>query len=81
MVDARKTRYGKDDLAELFAEAKRIVVAKGKKTLSFDPGTDDPDDITKAVLGPSGNLRAPTVRCGNTWLVGFNDDLYEDSFG
>ena len=29
-----------------------------------------------AVIGPSGNLRAPALRFGNVWLVGFHADLY-----
>jgi len=33
------------------------------------------------MLGPSGNLRAPTIRRGKTLLVGFNEDLYGSVFG
>ena len=28
------------------------------------------------MLGPTGNLRAPTVRSGKTLLVGFNEEKY-----
>lgn len=35
----------------------------------------------KAVLGPTGNLRAPAVRVGKTWLIGFGDEAYESTFG
>lgn len=40
-----------------------------------------PDDDTLAahLLGPTGNLRAPTLRKGNTLLVGFNEDAYEET--
>jgi len=31
------------------------------------------------MLGPTGNLRAPTLRAGKTVLVGFSDDVYGDS--
>ena len=34
-----------------------------------------------AMLGPTGNLRAPTARVGKTVLVGFNDDSYGGVFG
>lgn len=39
---------------------------------------DPPDETTllKAMLGPTGNLRAPTLRIGRTLLVGFNEDAY-----
>lgn len=35
----------------------------------------------KNVLGPSGNLRAPSLRMGKTWLVGFGEETYEKQFG
>ncbi len=28
------------------------------------------------MLGPTGNLRAPTLRTGKTVVVGFNDESY-----
>jgi arsenate reductase-like glutaredoxin family protein len=33
------------------------------------------------LLGPSGNLRAPTVRKGKTLLIGFNDEAYQEVLG
>jgi arsenate reductase-like glutaredoxin family protein len=42
-----------------------------------------PDDDTLAahILGPTGNLRAPTIRKGKTLLVGFSDDAYRQVIG
>ena len=42
---------------------------------------DPPDGeiLLKAMLGPTGNLRAPTIRKGKTLLVGFNEEVYGDS--
>jgi arsenate reductase-like glutaredoxin family protein len=39
---------------------------------------DPPDDETllSHLLGPTGNLRAPTLRKGKTLLVGFSDEAY-----
>ena len=31
--------------------------------------------------GPTGNLRAPTLRKGTTLLVGFNEETYQEHFG
>ena len=31
-----------------------------------------------AMLGPTGNLRAPVVKVGKTLLVGFNEDQYRE---
>ncbi len=44
---------------------------------------DPPDDDTLAahMLGPTGNLRAPTIRRGGTLLVGFSEDAYRDVLG
>ena len=82
-VNASKQRYGPGDVPGLFAEASKIVVARGSKVLTFEPSkpTFDPEALRAAVIGPSGNLRAPTVRAGKTWLVGFHADAYGDRFG
>jgi arsenate reductase-like glutaredoxin family protein len=39
---------------------------------------DKPDEetLTGILLGPTGNLRAPTMIVGNTMLVGFNEEAY-----
>lgn len=57
-------------------------MAKGKKVLTFKPGSDDFDEaeLRKVAIGPSGNLRAPTLRTGKTWHVGFSDDAFGVSF-
>jgi arsenate reductase-like glutaredoxin family protein len=48
----------------------------------FDLKKDKPDEgeLLKAMLGPTGNLRAPTLRVGNTLLIGFNEDMYQAVF-
>ena len=33
------------------------------------------------LIGPSGNLRAPTVRKGRVLLVGFNEEIYRRIVG
>jgi hypothetical protein len=59
-----------------------ITVSKGKKVVSFDMKHDPPDEKTllKHMLGPTGNLRAPTTKVGDTLLVGFNDEVYRGVF-
>ena len=48
-------------------------MAKGKKVIRFDMKKSPPsrDELLGALLGPSGNLRAPTLRVGATLFVGF----------
>ncbi len=78
-MNATRERHGRDDLAALFDGARRVVVSKGKKSVTFDvaPGAKLPSEVADAVLGPTGNLRAPAVRVGTTWLVGFHADAWE----
>ena len=56
--------------------ARSVHVAKGKKVDVFDPNVDSQDHILKAIMGRSGNLRAPTLQIGDTFFVGFNAPLY-----
>ena len=81
--DASKQRFGPEDLADLFADASKIVVAKGKKVVTFEPkkASFDAAELEKAVIGPSGNLRAPTLRTGKTWHVGFSEEAYAQGLG
>lgn len=39
------------------------------------------EEILKLILGPTGNLRAPTIRVGKTLIVGFNPPGYEKLIG
>lgn len=57
--------------------AKSVAVAKGKKYQTFDPASDGREAILKQAMGPSGNLRAPTFRVGDDYVIGFNAELYE----
>lgn len=69
-------KLGKSEAAKLAREAKQVIVAKGKKVTVHEPGGKAPADVVAAMLGPTGNLRAPTVRVGKIVLVGFNEDAY-----
>jgi arsenate reductase-like glutaredoxin family protein len=62
---------------------KDLYVAKGKRIVHFDLRQESPDDeeLTKLLLGPTGNLRAPTVRKGQTLVVGFNSEPYDRVIG
>ena len=80
-VDARKERIGADDAMKLAADCNEIIVAKGKKLTRFRM-KDDPDrgELVKAMLGPTGNLRAPTLRVGKKLLIGFSPAAYDEVF-
>jgi hypothetical protein len=82
-VNATRTRLGPDEALKLLAGVDRLVAARGKAVAVFDLKKERPDDETLLahLLGPTGNLRAPTARVGKTLLVGFNDDAYKQVLG
>lgn len=71
-------KLGKSEAARMAREASKVVVAKGKKVTEFKPGGKAAAEVVAAMLGPTGNLRAPTARVGKVVLVGFNEDAYSD---
>ena len=78
-----KARLGPKDALRLASDATTVIIAKGKKIVTFSMKKDRPDDDTllSHMLGPTGNLRAPTIVKGKTLLVGFNDDVFAKQFG
>lgn len=83
LVDAKKATRGRDEALKLARAAERVIVARGKKVVTFDMTRDPPDDETLLahLLGPTGNLRAPTLCRGRTLLVGFHEDAYRQVVG
>lgn len=69
-----------DDARILLKQADRLIVAKGKKVTEFEIGSRVAAKAVDAMLGPTGNLRAPTAVVGKTVLVGFNDEAYGSAF-
>ena len=59
------------------------MVARGKKLLDFDMKKERPtdDELLKGAIGPSGNLRAPTLVVGKTVVVGYHEEAYEQVLG
>ena len=83
LQDAGKEKQGPKEALALARSAGKVVVARGKKIVTFEMKKAPPDDDTLLahLLGPSGNLRAPAVRKGKTLLVGFSDELYANLKG
>jgi hypothetical protein len=83
VVDASKDKRGREAALALAKSADKVVVARGKKVVTFDMKKDPPDDATLAgyLLGPTGNLKAPTLRMGKMLLVGFGEAAYREVFG
>ena len=69
------------DAAAIIENASRLIVSMGRKVSEFSGDSMSSDEAVKAMLGRTGNLRAPTARVGETVLVGFNEDAYSSVFG
>jgi arsenate reductase-like glutaredoxin family protein len=78
VADANKQKQGRAEALALSKTVSAIHVAKGKKIVTIDM-KEAPDDDTLAgyLLGPTGNLRAPTIKKGKTLYVGFNEEAYQ----
>jgi arsenate reductase-like glutaredoxin family protein len=76
VADANKQRQGR---AEALTKTVNVIhVAKGKKIVTIDMNeAPDDDTLVGHLLGPTGNLRAPTIKKGKTLYVGFNEEAYQ----
>ena len=83
VVNTRQTVLKERDALALARQANVLFVAKGKKVVRLDMKKDKPDKqtLSKLLLGPTGNLRAPTLRVGKKLVVGFQEQMYHDVFG
>ncbi len=81
--NTRKDPIDAEGALALLADVEDLYVAKGKKTLHFDLKNDRPDDeeILAVILGRSGTLRAPALRRGSAFIVGYNDSILEEQLG
>ena len=59
----------------------KVYVAKGKKLDVFDMKSAKISEVAEKMLGPTGNLRAPTMRVGKITVVGFNDEAFQAVLG
>ena len=80
--DARKIPLVEADALRLLNQANDLYVTRGTKVIHIDLKTGRPDDDTLLglLIGPSGKLRAPTLKFGKTLVVGFDQATYEQVF-
>jgi hypothetical protein len=53
-----------------------VYVGRQKRFNEFIPSLDNRDEMMTQVLGRSGCLRAPTLKVGKVFLVGFSEEMY-----
>jgi arsenate reductase-like glutaredoxin family protein len=53
-------------------------VAKGRKIVDLDltKDTTEEPELLRLLLGPSGKLRAPTIKVGGSLLVGYSQEMF-----
>jgi hypothetical protein len=65
------------DARALLDDANELIAIKGKKITTLKAGKGAGQDAIDVMLGPTGNLRAPTLRIGKTLIVGFDQGVFE----
>jgi len=82
VVNATKTHMALREARALLEGVDEIVSSRGARVdvLRME---DKPGDelLERALIGPTGRLRAPTARIGRRLLVGFNEAAYRAALG
>jgi len=76
-VDARKEALDADPGLGAFASGQGGDRGQGKGVRPLRPGGEAERLTARQAIGPTGNLRAPTFRAGDEFVIGFNPELYE----
>jgi arsenate reductase-like glutaredoxin family protein len=82
IVDARKVRLKLPEALDLTRQADELYATRGRRVVHVDLRQERPtdDELSKLLIGPSGNLRAPSLLCGKTLIVGFDQAMYDKLF-
>ena len=82
-MDAKKATITHQRALGVLDGVDELYATKGKKVIHVDLKREKPDRATleSLLIGPSGNLRAPTLRRGRTLLVGFDEATYAKVLG
>lgn len=77
-MDAKKATIKGDKALEVLTGVDELYVSKGKQVVRLDLRQARPGraELLGLLLGPTGNLRAPTLRTGRTLVVGFDEATY-----
>jgi hypothetical protein len=78
-ADAKKATIKGAAALGVLKDVEQLYVAKGKRVVHVDLRRQTPPraELLALLLGPTGNLRAPTLRTGRTLIVGFDQATYE----
>ena len=67
-----------DAAEKILKGVKEVYSSRGKKTthLKIETIKKQKEEIEKIILGPTGNLRAPSIITDGILIVGFNEETY-----
>jgi hypothetical protein len=79
-ADARKAAIGGEAALGVLEGVDELYVTRGAKVVHLDLRRQKPTraQLLGLLLGPTGNLRAPTLRKGRTLVVGFDAKTYAE---
>jgi hypothetical protein len=79
-VDTRTSPIRGEAALAVTRDVDAIWVARGKRAVRVDLAAFRPPkaELLRLLLGPTGGLRAPTLRVGRTLVVGFNAEAYAE---
>lgn len=81
-MNAARTPLALRDTKDLLEGVEEIVSAR-RSSIERLFMKDKPSDteLKRALIGPTGRLRAPTARIGRRLLVGFDEATYRETLG
>jgi len=74
-VDCKKAPITSDGALELLDEVCQVFAVRGSAVRKWD-SPFDAAEVLSAVIGPTGNLRAPSLLQKGRLFVGFDEGLY-----
>jgi arsenate reductase-like glutaredoxin family protein len=82
-VDAKRAPIKGDSAFAVLKGVDEVYATRGRRVVHLDlrKGMPDRTALAQLLLGPTGNLRAPTLRKGRTLLVGFDEATYKEVLG
>jgi hypothetical protein len=82
-TDAKKATIKGESALGVLKDVDEIYAARGKRVVHVDLTREKPPraELLALLLGPTGNLRAPTLRKGRTLIVGFDEATYRRLLG
>ena len=74
-------KLGESEARAIAKGSARIIVARGTRVVEYPGGPRPSAELIAAMLGTTGNLRAPLLRVGKVALVGFHEESYAGVLG